>query len=316
MTDIQLIPGTTEHHESTYYLDQDYDPFDPTFQHYSGNIFDSIPRGYISLTQFIEKTRNPPSATKNLLFDIRTETDKARRDQLKTQLPAFTPSVFVRPEHSRKYENIDHFTGLALLDFDGAPHPKEFKQYLFDTYPFIFASWLSSSGKGVRAIVKIPRIHSVTEFKLHYNAIEQTMGDYKGFDPAPKNAILPLFFSHDPSILYREQPTTFTDTYTPPEPATPEYIPPVTDTPDKYHNWALSNIEKSINSIQSNGHPQLRAVAYAAGGYVGAGYISETEAIDLIHQLIETGYLKGKASSYKRTAKEMVQKGQSEPLTF
>ena len=316
MTDTQLTPGTTEHQESTYYLDQDYDPCDPTFQHYSGNIFDSIPKGYISLSRFIEKTRTPPPALGNLLFDIRTETDKARRDSLKTQLPAFTPSVFVRPDHSRKYDNIDHFTGLALLDFDSTPHPKEFKQYLFDTYPFIFATWLSSSGKGVRAIVKIPRVHTVENFKLHYNAIEQSMKDYEGFDPAPKNAILPLFYSHDPAILYREEPTTFTDTYTPPEPATPEYIPPVTTNAGRYHNWALSNIEKSINSIQSNGHPQLRAAAYAAGGYVGAGYITETEAIDLINHLIETGYLKGKASSYKRTAKEMVQKGQSEPLTF
>ena len=143
------------------------------------------------------------------------------------------------------------------------------------------------------------------------------MQDYEGFDPAPKNAILPLFYSHDPAILYREEPTTFTDTYTPPEPATPEYIPPITENPTRNRSWAISNTEKAINKIIDNGHPQLRAVAYAMGGYVSAGYITEHEAIDTLNRLIESNsYLSQKPSVYKRTAKEMIRKGQSEPLTF
>jgi len=310
------LPESPEFAEMLYYERTDFDDTNPYFQYYSGNIRDSIPKGYISLAQFVAKTRSPKQDVKALLFDIRTEDDKARRDQLKTKLPAFTPAAVVLQGASRKYDNIQHFTGLALLDFDGLPDRKyseSFRRALFNEHSFIFASWLSSSGKGVRAIAKIPRVTSTREFKLHYAALEQDFEGYHGFDPAPKNAILPLFFSHDPGILYREEPTTYTNTYTAPDPPKPDPIPRPENS-SKYHKWALSNIERAINRINSNGHPQLRAAAYAAGGYVGAGYITEAEAIQLIDRLIETGYLKGKATSYKRTAREMVRKGQSEPL--
>jgi len=309
--------GTPEYYEM---LRHEWNDFGPFFQYYSGNIRDSIPKGIIELDVFIEKIRNPKDATKGLMFDIRTETDKGRRDKLKTKLPAFTPCAIVHPGKSRKYDNIEQFTGIAMLDFDGLPsreYAVNFKEKIFNKYTYIIASWLSSSGRGVRAALNIPRVHSTDEFKLHFAAIEKEFKQYKGFDPAPKNAILPLFFSYDPNILYREDPTTFTDTYVEPEPPKPEpaMLPKPTGT-GKYHEWALSNIEKSIQRIQSNGHPQLRAAAYAAGGYVGAGYITEHEAIELIDHLIVTGYLKGKASSYKRTAREMIKKGQSEPLYF
>ena len=310
------LPTTDEFAEMLYYERADFDDTNPYFQYYSGNIRDSIPRGYVSLSEFIAKTRNPKPGVKTLLFDIRTEDDKARRDQLKTKLPAFTPAAVVHQGQSRKYDNIQHFTGLALLDFDGLPDRKyseSFRAALFNEHKFIFASWLSSSGKGVRAIVKIPRVTSTQQFKLHYAALEQDFEGYHGFDPAPKNAILPLYFSHDPGILYREEPTTYTNTYSPPQAPKPDPIPRP-ESSGKYHKWALSNIERAISRINSNGHPQLRAAAYAAGGYVGSGYITEAEALTLIDRLIETGYLKGKATSYKRTAREMVRKGQSEPL--
>jgi len=312
--------GTQEWIEAGRYLDSDYDELNPTFQYYSGNIYDSVPKGYLYLEEFLRVVKKPKISTYELIIDIRNETDKARRDKLKTRLPAFTPSVMVEPGKGRKYDNIDHFTGLLLLDFDSVGSKEEaskFKTSIFANYSFIFACWLSSSGRGVRAIVRIPRVNSIDRFKLHFAAIEQEFTQYKGFDRATKNPILPLFYSYDPNILIRQNPDVFADTYTEPEPPKPEptMLPRPTGT-GKYHEWALSNIEKSIQRIQENGHPQLRAAAYAAGGYVGAGYIAEHEAIDLIDHLIVTGYLKGKASSYKRTAREMIKKGQSEPIYF
>jgi hypothetical protein len=50
------------------------------------------------------------------------------------------------------------------------------------------------------------------------------------------------------------------------------------------------------------------------GGYVGAGYIDQQHAIDAMQQMIDgNGYLSQKASIYKQTAKEMINKGTTQP---
>lgn len=290
------------------------------FQYYSGNIFDSIPKGTLSLSQFIAKTKKPKQHTIDLLKNIRTTTSKAARDKLKTQLPSFTPSAFVTPGTSRKYDNIDHFTGLLMLDFDNLPnanYAKEFKKALFNEFAYIQATWLSSSGLGVRGIVNIPVVETVEQFKLHYAAIQKELEQYKGFDTATKNAILPMFYSYDPNILHRDTPKTFTDTYTPLKPRRPKHIPPLHEPTERYEKWAIKNTKKSINKITDNGHPQLRGAAYAMGGYVAAGYVTEFDAINTLNSLIDSNsYLSQKAHTYKRTAKEMIHKGQSEPLHF
>ena len=74
-------------------------------------------------------------------------------------------------------------------------------------------------------------------------------------------------------------------------------------------------IRSAINKITDNGHPQLRGAAYALGGYISAGYISNDYAQSMIERLIDSNaYLVQKAPVYKKTAKEMLIKGQAQPL--
>jgi hypothetical protein len=293
-------------------------PLTNQIQYYSGNIFDSVPKGTITIETLLHKIKHPKQNMISLFDLIRNEKDKAKRDKLKTNLPAFTPCCFVTPGTSRKYDNIQHFTEVAMLDFDGIPdkdYSNGFKQAIFDTYPHIIASWISASGKGVRALIYIPTVNSPDEFKLYFNAIENEFNQYKGFDTAPKNCILPLFYSIDTNLLMRTNPAKWTKKYIPPKPPPPEHFNSTVDT--RKGKWALSNTEKAIDKITDNGHPQLRATAYTLGGYVASGYLSEYEAEKYIHHLIETNsYLKQKASVYKRTATEMIKKGQNEPLHF
>ena len=63
--------GSPEYYEM---LRHEWNDFGPFFQYYSGNIRDSIPKGIIELDVFIEKIRHPKDTTKQLMFDIRTET--------------------------------------------------------------------------------------------------------------------------------------------------------------------------------------------------------------------------------------------------
>ena len=283
------------------------------FQYYPSDIKQSIPIGNIALDTFIKVIKNPKPETKQIFEQIliaHENNDLKLKGELKTKLYYFTPCVSVKG--ARRYDNIQSFTGLLVLDFDklGIDYAVEFKQYLFDTYSFVIASWLSASKHGVRALVSIPKCTTVGEFKEYYNGIENLLQDYKGFDKAVKNCILPLFLSYDENILFREKYSTFSKRIVPViQPVIKQYI--ITD---KTNN-IKAIIHSAISKISDAGHPILRAAAFALGGYVGAGYVSEDVAMIIIENEIENNsYLKQKSSVYKQTAFTMIKKGQLTPL--
>jgi hypothetical protein len=214
-------------------------------------------------------------------------------------------------QNSRKYDNIIDFTGLLVLDFDHLDKDIaiEFKEYLFNKYQFIYSVWLSASRHGVRAIVKIPKVKCVDEFKHYFAGIEKKLCGYNGFDTAPKNCILPMFISYDQDILIRDNPIEWQTKYI------PVVAPPVKQYIVNDKSSAIEKIiAKKIIPIIDNGHPQLRAAAYLMGGYSGAGYIDRDQAITILHNLIESNaYLSQKAAIYKRTACEMIDKGINQP---
>jgi len=228
---------------------------------------------------------------------------------------------------------------LMPLDFDklsGKDEAVELKKALFDTFDFIICVWLSSSGKGVRALAKIPVVNSVEEYKMHYHAFWFNIGQHmKGFDIAPQNPVLPLFLSIDNDLLYRFDCNTYTDVFDKEQYDTnknrieylikqskrTQWIESISktgnlDTGDKRPliKWIIN---KKLNSITDAGHPILRAIAYAVGGYVGSGYLSFYEAESILHDAIDNhSYLgnKKKAPTYKCTATTMLQQGQKNPL--
>jgi hypothetical protein len=90
-------------------------------------------------------------------------------------------------------------------------------------------------------------------------------------------------------------------------------------------NFDLENTRKEIilknkiDAIYDNGHPQLRAVCFALGGYVANGYISEMEAMDYAEDMIRHNAYLGiakKVNTYIRTSVTMIRKGQTQPLSL
>jgi hypothetical protein len=289
------------------------------FQFYESDIKSTKPLGIVSLEYWINSMKNPKPKFKEIFDKIHLASlnqNKAKKDILKRSLYFFTPSVIVKTK--RCYADIDAFTGLLTVDFDGldSDYANEFKSALFNQYKFIICAWLSASHKGVRALIKIPIAKNVDDFKLYFNAIEQELGIYNGFDIAPKNCVLPMFMSYDTDILSRNDYSTFTKKYKPLEIIPiPQYF--VINDPSTVERI----IQSTVNKINFNGHPQLRAISFALGGYVASGYIAQIEAIQLINNCIESnGYLSRQTNGlkmsdvYKKTAKEMIIKGQTKPL--
>lgn len=291
--------------------------FNPRFSYCIGNIMSAKVRGDVSLCIWLNRIRTPSQKMVDAISLVRKARNEAEKSEYKSKLPSVTPATYFDKGSSRRYDNIKGFTGIAMLDFDKIENAPEFRDYLFDTYEFIVASWLSSSGKGCRAIVRIPVSKSTDEFKLRFKAIEKVFRQYYGFDTATKNCVLPLYYSIDAEIkfnLHRNE--VFTDIVSPPpitEPAPVDW-----KKPSEYKaKWAMSNTEKAIGKITDNGHPQLVKAASALGGYVGAGYLNESEAIGFINALIDSNaYLSIKPDVYKKTAIQMIKKGQLNPLTL
>lgn len=289
--------------------------FNPTFSYFANDIKASSKLGDVTLQQMLRAISKPKPLMLEALQNVAyysSINDEVNKNYWKTKLYSFTPAVSVF--NRRAYNEIHKFTGLMPVDFDKLESPEfaqEFKHAFFDTFDCVVAAWLSSSKRGLRAIIRIPICQTTTEFKQYFEGFQIVAGRLKGFDSAPKNCVLPLFISYDPEILIREDFTTWT-TRKIPEPPQPTGN---WEWPQVDERKAFEKIKKAIDKIVDNGHPQLRAAAYTLGGYVSGGRVLESDAVKFIESLIDqNSYLCQKADVYKKTAQEMIKKGQEKPI--
>lgn len=285
------------------------------FNYYPADIKKTKPIGIVNLKQLINAIQNPKPEIKHIFEQIRQAEISGNlklKSDLKTKLYYFTPCVIIGANNERQYKNIIQWNGVVMLDFDHLQpdYCKEFKQAIFDHYKCIIATWLSASQHGLRVLIKIPEVKSVNEFKQYWEGIKKEFDKYHGFDNATKNCILPMFMSYDKDILFRDDFETWNKKHI-------EIIKPVVK---QYIIQDKTNIIESIcniaiNKIISNGHPQLRAIAFALGGYIAAGYIDQITANNMINKMIEgNNYLSQKQEIYKKTALTMINQGMSNPL--
>jgi hypothetical protein len=277
------------------------------------------PLGFVSLDYFIKSTKNPKPHIINV-FDNIYQAEISGNNELKSELKQnnlfyFTPCVIV--DEFRRYVNITAFTGLLVLDFDHISDASEFKKYLYDTYPFIICAYLSPSKMGVKCLVKIPVCKNINEFKAYFFGLQVEMKQYRGYDSATQNAVLPLFQSIDKELLYRDNAATWDIKGKNPRAIEKnplkKYCTPLYS--DIKKNRVIKIIESSINKISNNGHPQLRSACIAAGGYIASRYIDYYEAENIIFSLIEcNSYLQKGISGYKKTAKWAINEGMKNPI--
>ena len=292
------------------------------FQYYAGDILACRPLGVLTLPQFvcsISHPKHPEYFTR--IQEATAAGDEATRTELKKKLFSFTPAVIVSGWRAQRY--ITHFTGLFPVDFDKmhTDHAVEFKRILFDYYPCFYAVWLSASKHGVRGLIRVPEIQTVEEYRQYYYSIEAEFGQYPyRFDTQMKNPVQPMFQAYDPDILYRDDPEEWT------EKANRELPPPPSELVNIKDNYSETQRQKAaeilfkgfttrFRKITDVGHPNVRSIAYTAGGYISGGYLDELDVIQFMESWIDThGYLSQKADTYKRTVRDMINRGKAKPL--
>lgn len=294
------------------------------FQYYPAHITSNRPKGWVTLDQFIQGTKNPRIEKQNIFHQIalaEAEGNNELKARLKQEnLFYFTPAVHL--DGFRKYDNITGWTGLMVLDFDhldSRDYSIQFKSFLFDEYPSIIASWISPSGMGVKCLVQIPVVESVDQFKSYFYGIAAELHNYQGFDPSGQNCVLPLFQSYDPDILFRETDQVWDITGIKQnefKPISGVNVKKGLEKPSEVTTMRIRAIlSAGFRNIIDVGHPNVRGLSMTAGGFVGAGYWDASDAVDfLCEQIDDHPYLSAKSDGYKKTALWGVNLGQVKPI--
>jgi predicted transcriptional regulator len=245
-----------------------------TFNYYEADIKRSTPLGSVTLEYLINAIRTPKKDIRNVFEEIRIaeeNKDMAKKQALKSKLYSFTPCVYVNGP--RKYSNIQHWTGLLVLDFDH------------------LASDVAD------------------EFKQYYAGIERHLNCYNGFDTAPKNCILPMFISYDADILHRNDAQTWSTKHIEiVRPAVKQYIiDDKTSVIEKIISKRINTITDTGHIILRATSYLLGG--YVGANYID--YNDAISLINNL--IDSQSYLSKKPDVYKQTAKQMVDKGLNFP---
>jgi|UniRef100_UPI0040487BFA hypothetical protein len=213
---------------------------------------------------------------------ISKEEDHAKRQDLKTWIPSFTPrgTVVTRDKDTKDKSFVP--SGWMQIDIDGKDNPTysalELKQKM-SSWPFVGFCCYSISGKGVWGLA--PTNNDVT---ATFNAIYQfaksegvNLDISKGKGEAELRIIS---FDHNPYI-------NLNPTFIEPLPPEPIPIPKIKRT---YHPVSSTSKDRVIKSLldqlnaasEGSRHLQRLKVGRLAGGYVAGGLFSEAEIITLL----------------------------------
>jgi replicative DNA helicase len=167
------------------------------------NVTADKPKDHPTIGTVLAEIRQPAQAVERLVERIRAAASKAERNQLKARLPAV---VFAADMHTRAKpvpldDKIASLTGYCCLDLDdlGTPADAVEAKRRLTADPHIAAAFLSPSGAGVKALVRLP---DPQDFRSGWSAASAYLQrvHHLRADPARKDLVGLCFLSHDPDI--------------------------------------------------------------------------------------------------------------------
>jgi len=150
----------------------------------------------VTIEKALDRIKNG-AKSKNIIEQIRSGINTEEIQKLKLSLPCY---VFSGEFKERNQNGLINHSGFCILDFDKIPTQQDMekcKQSLC-VIPSVLAVFVSPSGNGLKAIIKIPKSDKIThpryfkEFQKVYNL------NY--FDTSNSNVDRVCFESYDPNI--------------------------------------------------------------------------------------------------------------------
>jgi hypothetical protein len=226
------------------------------------SIFDKDNPEYISLGDALKNIKRGNSI--DLVTKLRETGDKA----LKKQLPVV---LFSGTFSSRVDEDIFDHSGFIVIDIDNVEVESVKKALATDEY--IFSCWVSPSGNGVKALV---RISNAERHEDHFRALEKYFSSQYGLeiDSTGKNLSRACFESYDPELVVNMDSSIFGAFTTDHEATKVEVNPDYIFTDYMKLNLAARMVRRAVDGER---HPVLLKAAVLCGGYISAGKMEEEE---------------------------------------
>jgi hypothetical protein len=215
------------------------------------NIKSIAPVKDTSVLKILESIRS--SEYKNRIGQIRVETDKAKRNELKSKMPYVT---FCGTFTSRSNSNLKSHSGLACLDFDNVVNLDDLRKVINED-SFTFASFVSPSGDGLKVLVKIPMIDNNNDYQDYYVELIKHYSKYHDLDEGTKDLARACYLSFDEDVFISSDSELFTDKFYRPLPVEKKVINiPLTDIDevsqrlDKWFTkrWGNSNRNNNLHA--------------------------------------------------------------------
>ena len=152
---------------------------------------------YCSLDDALLRIKNGKSKT--MVESIRNEISKDKRNALKKELPSV---LFSGKFKGRADADLIKHSGFVILDFDEIIAESYIAELKMNEY--IYAAWVSPSGNGVKALIKI------ADSKTHRELYESICKEFTMADPVNKNVASVAFESYDPNIYINPESKIWT----------------------------------------------------------------------------------------------------------
>ena len=207
----------------------------------------------------------------------------------------------------RKDSALDSHSGLIVLDFDHID--VEGSKTILATDQYIYACWISPSGEGLKALVRVSNPESHRD---HFRALQAYFDNEYGLevDPSGINESRACFDSYDPEIVVNKSAKVFGQVLS--ERALNQKAVSSEDHYTDYNKLAVvsSMIRKAEDGEK---HSALLKSAVLCGGYIAAGRMEEDEAI----RILEREILKRNVDSVesaRQTIRDGIEKGKGMPI--
>jgi hypothetical protein len=161
------------------------------------NIFSKEPH-YITIEKALERIKF--GSSKELVTEIRNTLDKEKANKIKLNLPSVCFSG--KFGNDRKDEQLIEHSGFIVLDFDDISELRD-KQTDIISHDFVYACWVSPSGNGLKALVKIA---DGSKHREHFQSLQEVFPE---IDRSGINVSRVCYESFDPEIYINDKASVF-----------------------------------------------------------------------------------------------------------
>lgn len=203
---------------------------------------------------------------------------------------------------TRKDDDVKTHSGFIVLDWDKVDVQNKKQQLKND--PYIYASWISPSGNGVKALVKVPP--SIEHHEEHYNSF---LSRYPELDSTSRNIARLCFESYDPELTYRPNSLVWDKRFT----KETKINNSATRTTARNNHITSVAVGMVRASLDGEKHDQLRNAAILLGGYIGAGRLDAAYAEQILTDEITAKNPKSLQDAIK-TIRDGLKFGKLQPL--